>query len=197
MRDLINPPKIPDQRSPFVTWLEHLIRWCRSNHIQIQGWQYTQSNEGKLFIPPTIVIPKGGNVQGFQIVSDGGDYWICNTWNGTSAGSANFYIIKPFKLRCGSTALSAQTIRGVAYTYSYNPVYISGSSGPVAYYTRTVQVSGSTIETDYMIPDPVINDIIYAIGCTTPILPSSAMVPGNPTGGQLIDINADGRAWAT
>ena len=118
-----------------------------------------------------------GACQQFKIVSDGGDYWICNTWDGTTLGTINQNIIKPYKLRAGTNAIGAETIRTVTYTYTYTAVTVGGVTG---YYTRGVSGSDGSSETDYMTPDPIAGDIIYAmpsnIGTGFPVTIASVAV---------------------
>lgn len=164
--------------------------------IQIKGVKYADVKIGALGatitmppIPDTAGGTSGASVQQFKIVSDGGDYWNCKTWDGTTLGSTEIKVAKPFKLRAGTGKIASEVIRGVTYTYTYTGVYISGSSGPYKYYTRAVSGSDGSGETDYVIPDPIANDIIYAISFSTATPSSLADVT-------WLDINADGRAWA-
>ena len=139
-----------------------------------------------------IVSGASGGTQQFKIVSDGGDYWICNTWDGTTQGTVNVNIVKPYKLRVGNYTtdyVHSEVIRTVTYTYTYSGVYISGSSGPYAYFTRAVSGSDSSSETDYMTPDPVAGDIIYATPCTKP-------VPGIPTTVQSVELVNAGSGYS-
>ena len=108
-----------------------------------------------------------GGVQQFKIVSDGGDWWVCNSWDGTTQGTVNLNVIKPMELRTSpANGIASATIRAVTYNYSYAAVAVGGVTG---YYTRTVSVAGTTIELDYMIPDPQAGNIIYALPCITNI----------------------------
>jgi len=133
-----------------------------------------------------------GGVQQFKLVSDGGDYWVCNTWDGTTQGTLNVNVIKPCKLRAGSNAIGSETIRGVTYIYVYTGVYISGSSGPYAYYTRAVTGSDGSSETDYLTPDPIAGDIIYATPVTTNIcsgVPTTVASAALANGGSGYSVN--------
>ena len=123
----------------------------------------------------------GGGVQQFVLVSDGGDYWNCHTWNGTTAGGTVYKVAKPYKLRCVNGPAS-EAIRGTTYTYTYA---LSGIE-----YVRSTSVSGSPLSTEYMTPAVLAGDIIYAS-------PFSTGAPSTLAGVILLDINADGRAWAT
>jgi hypothetical protein len=131
------------------------------------------------------------SIQQFKIVSDGGDYWNCKTWDGTTLGSSVVKVAKPLKIRCDAGAIASETIyrggSGIVQSYTYAPQTVSGV---VAYYIRTVTVGGNVIENDVVEPDPLANDIIYAVNGFVTATPSSLV------GVTYLDINADGRAWA-
>lgn len=126
------------------------------------------------------------SVQQFKIVSDGGDYWNCKTWDGTTLGSDTVKVAKPYKLRAGTGKIASEVIRGVTYTYTYTAVTVGAVTG---YYTRAVSGSDGSSETNYTIPDPIANDIIYGITFST-------TTPSTLSAVTWLDINADGRAWA-
>jgi hypothetical protein len=130
-------------------------------------------------------------VQQFKLVSDGGDYWVCHTWDGTTPGTVNLNVIKPYKLRAGPNAIGSEVIRSVTYTYSYTGVYLSGSSGPYAYYTRAVSGSDGSSETDYLTPDPIAGDVLYATPVTTTIC------SGIPTTVQSGAVNSGGSGYVS
>jgi hypothetical protein len=127
-----------------------------------------------------------GSASQFKIVSDGGDYWNCKTWDGTTLGASVVKVAKPFKLRAGTGKIASEVIRSVTYTYTYSAVTVGGVTG---YYTRAVSGSDGSSETDYMIPDPIANDIIYASAFST-------TTPSTLADVVWIDLNVDGRAWA-
>lgn len=105
----------------------------------------------------------GGGSTPFKIVSDGGDYWVAKSWDGTTLGSVPQNILKPFLLRCGANKITSRVMAGVTYTYSaYTGVTVGGVT---AYYTRLSSGSDGSSETQYTIPFPVANDIIYAEQC--------------------------------
>jgi hypothetical protein len=84
--------------------------------------------------------------------------------HGTTLGTVAQNIIKPHKLRCGTNKIASEVIRAVTYTYTYTAVTVSGVTG---YYQRAVSGSDGSAETDFTIPDPIANDIIYALPCMT------------------------------
>ena len=126
-----------------------------------------------------------GSASQYKIVSDGGDYWVCKTWDGTTLGSSTVKVAKPYKLRAGTGKITSEVIRGVTYTYTYTPVTVGAVVG---YYTRSVSGSDGTSETNYTIPDPIANDIIYALAFST-------ATPSTLSDVVLIDLNIDSRAW--
>jgi hypothetical protein len=154
-----------------------------------QEAQVTMANNGFVVVFPPVSLAAGSSssIQQFKIISDGGDYWNCKTWDGTTLGSTIIKVAKPFKLRAGTGGIASEAIRTVTYTYTYTPVTVGAVTG---YYTRAVSGSDGSSETDYTIPDPIANDIIYA-------LPFSTTTPSTLAAVTWIDINADGRAWAT
>lgn len=112
----------------------------------------------------------------FKIISDGGDHWNCKAWDGTTLSSNFSIVLKPYKLRAGPNRISGEVIRGVNYSYTYSAVTVSGV---VAYYSRSVSGSDGSSETDYMIPDPIANDIIYAQACSTNVLAAAPVGIGD------------------
>ena len=159
----------------------------------ITTWQeatVTMAQSGYTVVFPAVSVAggaSGSSATQFKIISDGGDYWNCKTWDGTTLGSTTIKVAKPFKLRAGTGGIASEVIRSVTYTYTYAAVTVGAVTG---YYTRAVSGSDGSSETDYMIPDPIANDIIYAIhfSTTTPSTLSAVV---------WIDVNSDGRAWAT
>jgi hypothetical protein len=124
-----------------------------------------------------------GAVQQFKISYDAGDYWAAYTWDGTNLGTILYSIVKPYKLRAGFNAIQSEVVRGVTYTYAY--AVNGGASTPGNYYQRSVSGSDGSSELDY-ITDPLQNDVIYAMPCSTniagsipcPVLSASLVSPG-------------------
>ncbi|MDR3459544.1 MAG: hypothetical protein P4N60_19110 [Verrucomicrobiae bacterium] len=125
----------------------------------------------------------GGGAQQFKVQSDGGDYWNCKTWDGTTLGGSIVKVAKPFKLRAGAGAIGSETIRGVTYTYTYTAVVVSGTT---VEYTRTASGSDESTETDYVTPAVLVNAIIIGIGFST-------ATPSTLVGVNYIQIGAE--AW--
>jgi hypothetical protein len=104
----------------------------------------------------------GASVQQFKLVAtgtiDGGDYWNCNTWDGTTLGGTIVKVAKQQKMRCVSY-ISGETIDGVPWTYSY-------AVNSYGEYVRT-SASSSATTTDYCTPPALAGDIIYAVSFAT------------------------------
>ena len=122
----------------------------------------------------TVSFVSGGVAQ-YRIKSVQGDYCTCRTWDGTTEGSTDVYVAKPYKLR---NSITSATIDGVSVSYSYTSTV-----------ARTATIS-STDEDQVIVPRYLSNDLIYAVTSNY----TGVSVSGTPL--TLIDINADGRAWA-
>jgi hypothetical protein len=122
------------------------------------------------------------SIQQFKFKSDGGDYWVCRTWDGSSEGGSDVKVAKPYKLRCGTGKIGSEVIAGITYTYTY--------TADAGTYKRTVSGSDGSAEDDYLIPRMLADNLIYGITfATTSPASLSAVV--------WLDINADGRAWGS
>lgn len=122
----------------------------------------------------TVAFVSGG-VSQYRVKSVQGDYCTCRTWDGTTEGSTDVYVAKPYKLR---NSITSATIDGVSVSYSYTSTV-----------ARTATIS-STDEDQVIVPRYLSNDLIYAVTSNY----TGVSVSGTPL--TLIDINADGRAWA-
>lgn len=118
-----------------------------------------------------------GVIKQFRVKVVGDDSMTCVEWDGTTEGSQET-ILKPYLLRRtpfdGQTfSISTERIPAtISVTYNYSSA------------TKRTATSGGVVETQVIIPRFAVNDIIYAMNC-------------EDAGDQLIDINADGRAWAS
>ena len=158
--------------------------------------------------------PLGGSapqtvaIQDFQVVSDGGDWYNCYAFDGsTAATSAIVKVAKHQDLRCilpsaspAGGAWVSKLIRGITYTYTYTAVAATTLDGVnVSEYTRSVSGSDSSSETDYITPClNCLNAGSSPIGAGDIITAFQASFAGPAT---LVGITwqalADGRAWAS
>ena len=124
----------------------------------------------------------GGAIQQFKLVAtgtkDAGDYYNCNTWDGTTLGGSVVKVAKQYKMRCLNGPAS-ESIRGAAkaYTYSYNSTYDE--------YQRSTNSGAST---DFPTPPALASDIIIAAAFTT-------TSPSTLVGVQWIELTE--RKWAS
>jgi hypothetical protein len=110
-------------------------------------------------------------------VSSTEDWLRCRSWDGTTEGTDDVYVARPYTMR--RTPYDGQTIDGKTYSFLIQ-------SGVL---TRHIVFSDSSFERQKITPPYLVNDIIYAT--TTP---TEVTVSGSPVA--LLDINCDGRAWA-
>lgn len=121
-----------------------------------------------------------GSATQYRVKSVQGDYLTCRTWDGTTEGSDDVYIAKPFKLRHSITSavLDGATVN---YTYASLANNLDG--------TRTATPTSGSAETELVVPRWLANDLIYAVQSNA----TGVSVGGNAL--TMVDINADGRAW--
>ena len=133
----------------------------------------------------------GGGVQQFQLaanggVVDGGDFWWAKAWDGTTLSGTFTKIAKQYKQRCVNGPTS-DSIGGVSYNYTY------ALDGSYPRYIRTTSISGGPFSgsttTDYIEPQGLAGDVIYAI-------PFSTASPGTLSAVTLIEIGPM-RDWIT
>lgn len=108
----------------------------------------------------------------FVVKSVSGDFLVCRPLSGTSSGSSDVYVARPYLLR--RTIWSGQTRNGVTYTFTDDQ-------------TRSATTGGTAI-TEKVTPSYQANDVIYGAAS-----PAGGI---GSTGIMWLDINADGRSWA-
>lgn len=149
----------------------------------------------------------GGGITQFQLVSDGGDYYLCyqvtgwtmqqvsSLWTPVAVvlGTNLVKVAKTPDLMCtlpsgspnGGAFPSKLKRGGITYTYTYTQV-MNGSV--VVEYTRSVSGSDGNSGTSYVTPYLAVGDIINAIPC-------NFTSPASLTGVQWLAL-ADGRTWS-
>jgi hypothetical protein len=148
----------------------------------------------------TIFQFSGSGVAGkcFKVISDGGDYYNCVTWDGKKAGSVMIKVAKAEGLRCtlptatpAGGAWTARTERGSGYSFTYAAIPgITTDGVNVIEYSRTKTLTADgTSETAWIEPPLNMGDIITAI-------PMTFAGPATLAGVQWLALT-DGRAWAT
>lgn len=120
----------------------------------------------------------GGTVSAFKVQSVVSESLVCRTFDGTSTGSTDIQVAKPYKLR--QSAPNPVTIDSETITYS---------AWNWANQSRTATI-GATSKTEVITPRYLTNDIIWATETTTCTTGSDASTL------TWLDLNVDGRAWA-
>lgn len=133
----------------------------------------------------------GGGLFEFALVSDGGDYWKCKSWDGSTLGTLIQNVLKPLKLRAGPSGIASEVTRGVTYSYTYASVTVGGV---IANYTRGVSGSDGSSETDFVVPDSIAGNTIIAaqMPLFTVAIPRNIIgisVVGGGTGGTYVTGN--------
>lgn len=114
----------------------------------------------------------------FKVMDE--DFIVCRTWDGTNEGDKDILIAKPTKLRF---SIDTETIDGIVGTYT---AYDTTTQ------TRHASFGSPAVEEDQVIvPRYLVDDEIYVMPARTLIVDDDGKDLG------LIDINVDGRAWAS
>jgi hypothetical protein len=122
--------------------------------------------------------PGGVLVQQMKIVSVDGDFLVCHTWDGTTEGTDAIKVARPYLLR--RTPFDGASRGSISY------VYVDDQQ-------RTSSKSGEDDITEYVTPNYLAADVIYAIvnhRGGTGVVDDGSLAVG------WVDLNVDGRAWA-
>ena len=111
--------------------------------------------------------------QRFRIKAVGIDVLVCREWDGTTEGTVDVNVALPYILQ--RTPFDGQVIGGITYTYTNN-------------FTRTA-TDGSTVETQKITPDYLINEEIVAVAVAT-------IIGGVNVSNVDWAAPADGHSWA-
>ena len=188
----MNWPNEPNGSDTISSWCRKLLWACKS-HAITDGYQIrTLPGTHGTSLELTTSARASGSVLNQYIVQEVfGDYLRCNSWNYNAdgvgvAGTVDILIARPWRER--QSKFDGLSINfdtdGDVYTASYS--YLSPTR-------RVVTISG-VVETQVVVPSYKTGfDIIYAM--------KSQEVTGvenedDESAIMLVDINADGRAWA-
>jgi len=134
---------------------------------------------------------KAFQVQQYILVSIQNDFYTCYEWDGTTAGTTEIYIARPFEHRVSN-------FNGRTIDYSSDGDVFSATYSYTSATKRTKTISG-TAETQVLIPlFKAAFHIIYAIetDSTFTVGPSNTpLTDPNDEPITLLDLNLDGRAW--
>lgn len=118
-----------------------------------------------------------GSLACYKVKSDGGNYLVCRTWNGTAEGPTDVNVAKPH----GARQPASETLGGVTYNYTY-------SSGPDSLNDQRESDDGSTQEDQIVTPLWTVDGLIQVMQTNfSGVTVSSADL-------KLIEVSA--RCWA-
>lgn len=94
-------------------------------------------------------VTNGARVRRFRIVNanDFPDHVVCVTWDGTTEGTREYDVLKPWSLR--RTPFDGQSRAGIGYTHTSN--------------VRRTASDGSQSETQVIVPNYFATDELYAV----------------------------------
>ncbi|HOJ76396.1 MAG TPA: hypothetical protein PLL65_20955 [Phycisphaerae bacterium] len=118
-----------------------------------------------------VVAASDGGAARLRYKSMGDNHLVCRTWNGTTEGTTDITVAKPYLLRESTTR--------TGYTYNY--------TGDQA--RTSTKTSDSSTEDQVIVPEFVLNDQIWAISTDTGVTVGTTPV-------KYLDLNVDARAWA-
>lgn len=128
----------------------------------------------------------GGEVDQYIVKEEFDDYLRCRTWVNSVEGSDNVYIAKPFANR--RTPFDGVSAGGRSYTYSaadQRTVTLVPSVAPGSEVQKIVP--------EYQVSGPL-SSVIYGVKLKNPT-DVVVTISGTPTNLDILDMNADGRAW--
>ena len=197
---MINWPIPPSGSTNEASFMRRLVKCCKASVPKAGvGLKAMERDDGIILEADRQFAAgrgTGSSIQDFQIVSDGGDYYNCHTFDGLTAGTTIIKVAKNQDLRCilptatpAGGAWATKVIRTVTYTYTYTPTAGTTADGVnVIEYVRGATGSDSSGETDYVTPCLNVGDIITA-DATTFAGPATLV-------GVLWQAQTHGRAWS-
>ena len=168
------------------SWLNVKIQIPVTDGLQIVGYKTADvkiSDQNAVITLPVMSSGVGASVSKYRVKEDLGACLKCVTWDGTTEGASYTYIAKPFTLQNLRTSAIKQTI---TYTLTYS-TDTEGSG--YKYWVRTISGSDGSLETQDITPPYLLNDEIRAASIPAETLDSQSCA--------AVDLNNDGRAWAT
>lgn len=190
------PPRKIAERGLFrPVWVEfnRVLDYMREISIQTgRNISHTRTLNGTLLVAEPVASSADGEVRQYLLKSIENDFYTCRTWNGTTEGTSDIFIARPFGHRYTnfhgrSIAFSSD---GDSFTADYS--YTSATK-------RTKTVAG-VAEIQVLVPyfkDDF--DVIYAVRVKEAITVGAAFTPltdPNDVPIRLLDLNVEGRAWA-
>jgi hypothetical protein len=140
----MQPPDKFNDGSRLGGWLNKLLAFCRESRVVAgAGYLVSHTTRGTVL---EITGGKGGGsrVQQFRLVSIQNDFYTCVSWDGTTAGTQEIYIARPFEHRVSN--FNGRTIDYSSDGDSFSASYSYESA------TKRTKTIGSTVETQVLYP---------------------------------------------
>lgn len=174
-------------------WLNKFLRKCRAAEIvDSEDIVVSESTHGTTLRIRKPVGGSGSAIRQYRIKSVENDFYTCRTWNGSTEGTTDVFIARPFQHRVSD-------FNGRSIAYSSDGDSFTASFAYDSPTKRTKTING-TAETQVIIPYFKNDfDIIYAVTVSEPIKVGASftsLTDPNENPVTLLDLNVDGRAWA-
>jgi hypothetical protein len=115
----------------------------------------------------------GAKVSGpYRIKSVQTDWVTCRTWDGTTEGATDVYVMKEWKVRC---SLVGETIMGYPHTYTYR-TDIAPDPLNIVRIDSAFTTLPDTSEQQVVIPPWTVDEEIYAVSGSTPGNAASGLI---------------------
>ena len=183
-------PREPSGNAKEVSWFRILLKCVLQRSIKVgPGLRASYRVDGTLIELEGRAASggAGGTIQQYKVTVISDDSITCRTWDGTTDGTSDVIVAKPYRLR--KTPWNGITVvydfNGTSYSIVYSYLATPG------FRTAQVTVGGTqTTESQAIIPIYKVGDIIYA---TEPEGGTDVFVGSAVT---WLDLNVDARAWA-
>lgn len=152
--------------------VSHVLRLQR-----VAGSRVSNTTQGLSIVPEPTAAPSTASKR-YRLKNVKGDYLVCHSWDGTTEGTRNVFIAKEELHR---ESLTAETVLGVAHTYTYaDGPSEAWAVGTAATYNRTRTDVGSITEDQRITPPWRENEVFHATqsqtGVTTDVDDGSRVV---------------------
>lgn len=187
----MQPPGELKDGSRASGWLNKLLWFCKSNQlVEGVGYRISRTTRGTSLE----ITDRGGRalrLRQFRLSSIQNDFYTCFEWDGSTAGTTEIYVARPFEHRLSN--FNGQSIAYISDGDSFSATYSYSSP------TKRTKTIGSTVETQVLIPLFKTDfHLIYAIESGAGLTAGPLNTPITDPNGDaitLLDLNLDGRAW--
>jgi hypothetical protein len=167
---IANPPPIPegsDNEAVFARWARDAIL-AMARVQDVPGARVNRTTRGTAIIPDARAVATQPVLGPFVLKEVHWDFVRCRSWDGTTEGTKDVYIMKEWKARM---SLASETIFGVVHDYSY-------ADGPDEMNVIRTDAAVTPNEQQRIVPPWTLNEIIYAVTAPTLAYDATAELEG-------------------